>query len=508
MKVAFLGNFRFPFTTETHIANTLEEMGHEVTRRQEDEFDWTPPEADLVMWQRTWGLDEEAQTRMLKQLERNNIPTVAIHLDRYWDLDREHQIHDLPWWRCRWVFSADGGNQERFKAAGVNHHWLRPAIYEAECRRGTKSSQYTKDVAFVGSFQHYHDEWPWRKELIRWLDATYRQKFRIWPRGRAVRGKQLSDLYASVKVVVGDSCFANTARNYWSDRPYETLGRGGFLLFPKVDGLNRDYEDNVHLRLYEVGDFKGLKELIDYYIQADDERNEIRTRGFEHTKRFHTYRHRMAEMLDVINGRPGLGDLIAVREGSMDGLVAREIFDENVYRFDPRELPPYPVVVDIGANVGTFSILAASHGAQVIAVEPLAENVERLKHNLNGHNVRIIEAGAGWSGEVETVGEGTGAYTRPGSGTPSLTLSELFIQENLTHVDFMKVDCEGCEYELFQDAPLDKIDRISMEFHSTQMRHRPIPEGLGELVTRLAEYGRVEIVGKPSLGGMLFWRRF
>lgn len=502
--IAYAGNFRFPFTTETHIAATLEDLGHTVIRLQEDEFDWTPPEADLVMWQRTWALDKDAQTLMLKQLEKNNIPTVAIHLDRYWDLDREHEIHDSPWWRSKYVFSADGGNQERFKAAGVNHHWLRPGVFAPECVKGSLKGQYRKDVAFVGSWKNYHAEWPWRQELIQWLEATYRQRFRLWPRGNAIRGRELSNLYASVKVVVGDSCFADTARNYWSDRPYETLGRGGFLLFPKVDGLNRDYEDNVHLRLYEVGNFKGLKELIDHYLSASDERKQISDEGFGHTRKFHTYHHRMREMFAVLAGESG--NEIPVRTGSMDGLVVREIFDENVYRYEPSELPPSPVVVDIGANVGAFSMLAASHGAKVIAVEPLPENVTQLKANLKGYNVTIIESAAGVSGEVEIEGHSTGAYTRPGTGTKSLSLAELL--KDLHHVDFLKVDCEGCEYDLFQDAPLNKIDRISMEFHSTEMRDRFIPERFGELVTRLAEYGHVTVMGKPSRGGMIFWRKF
>jgi FkbM family methyltransferase len=38
--------------------------------------------------------------------------------------------------------------------------------------------------------------------------------------------------------------------------------------------------------------------------------------------------------------------------------------------------------IDVGANIGTYSLLAASRGANVIAVEPVADSYERLVENI------------------------------------------------------------------------------------------------------------------------------
>ena len=49
-----------------------------------------------------------------------------------------------------------------------------------------------------------------------------------------------------------------------------------------------------------------------------------------------------------------------------------------------------------------------------------------------------------------------------------LTLADVVSKFNLDRIDFMKIDCEGAEYEIFKSAPasiLDRITTISMEFH-------------------------------------------
>lgn len=510
MRIAYLGNARVPWTTENHVASSLEELGHEVIKLQEGEVRAvevaglvTDHGADLFLWTQTYNLAEAGGTReeragMLDALKANGVPTVAFHLDRYWGLSREHQIFEEPWFQnCDFVFSADGGNQERFQEAGVNHYWLKPAVYGPECVQGEPKGRYKADVAFVGSSRTYHPEWPWRQELIAMLQEEYGRRFRLWPQGRSVRGSNLSDLYASTKVVVGDSCFAGQCRDYWSDRVAETLGRGGFLLFPRVDGLEADFIDGEHLVLYEAGDAAGLKALIDRWLRDPEGRDRIRLAGHEHVKAHHTYVHRMQEMLGVL--LPGLW--------GADSSIVREIFEENVYRWNPSELPPNPVVVDVGANVGVFSSLALQSEARVVAVEPFSENVERLKANLDGQ-VMLVAAAMGQSGAVDVkpgASDRSNATTAPGTEVRSMTLTELMAECSLDHIDFLKVDCEGCEYEMFKEAPLDRVDRIAMEFHNAPMR--PVDDFDG-LIHRLAEYGHVEILGRPSVGGYIFWRRY
>lgn len=313
MKIAFLGNFGPSHSTECHLALSMEELGHEVVRIQEGEtravdVPGLVEGCDLFAWTQTYSLAEQGGTRaeraqMLDAIKALGIPTIAVHLDRYWGLEREQQITDEPWWHSDIVFSAEGGAEELFRAAGVNHRWFQPGVLAAECVPGRTRQQFAAPVCFVGSYS-YHPAWSYRPELIQWLRVTYGRQFRLWPRaGRAIRGQLLNDLYASTTVVVGDSCLApmpdgSPVTNYISDRVPETLGRGGFLIHPHVDGIfSEHYQDGVHLRTYELGDFGHLKALIDYYLAHPEKAREIAESGQAHVREHHTYTVRMAEVL-------------------------------------------------------------------------------------------------------------------------------------------------------------------------------------------------------------------
>ena len=83
-----------------------------------------------------------------------------------------------------------------------------------------------------------------RSRLVKWLRKNYDRQVKFWPEPNqhAVRGDDLTDLYASVKVVVGDSCLVpkpdgSPMTHYCSDRIPETLGRGGLLLHPVVEDV-------------------------------------------------------------------------------------------------------------------------------------------------------------------------------------------------------------------------------------------------------------------------------
>lgn len=324
MKIAYVGNFQprtdrgEPFSTESHISATLEQMGHEVLRIQESKTNAAHAEvsaiqfgADLFLWTRTWPEKlRDGGPRLLEVMRNAGIPTVAYHLDLYAGLPRSKDIDSEPWWRCKYVFTADGGSDEFWKAHGINHVWAPPGVYGPECYVATDGPGYYPgryDVLFVGSgASGYHPEWPYRKQLIDWLRATYGDRFACFGRGNpveCVRGKALNELYASSKVVVGDSlCLGFTHERYWSDRVPETLGRGGFLVHPHVEGLHEAYAYGKHLVAYEYGDFGGLRHIIDFYLAHDAEREEIRRAGHEHVRANYTYAHRMRAMLDYVGG--------------------------------------------------------------------------------------------------------------------------------------------------------------------------------------------------------------
>lgn len=158
------------------------------------------------------------------------------------------------------------------------------------------------DVIFVGA-KNYHAEHSYRPNLINWLQTTFPQQFYLFGGDGlgVVRGDRLNKLYASTKVVVGDTlCLNFDYPYYWSDRIYETIGRGGFIIHPYIKGIEEHFENGRHCVFYQYGDFEHLKSLIEYYIEHDEEREKIRIAGHEHVKANHTYKHRWQQILSEI----------------------------------------------------------------------------------------------------------------------------------------------------------------------------------------------------------------
>lgn len=118
-------------------------------------------------------------------------------------------------------------------------------------------------------------------------------------------------------------------------------------------------------------------------------------------------------------------------------------------------------VVDFGANVGWFSLLAASKGHQVIAIEPMESNRKALMQSiaLNRFDDSIELTGAALGdgnplapkevcigSKVKGSNTGNGETTEKSNDcaevVPVMTLSSIIGKRK---VDFLKADCEGCE---------------------------------------------------------------
>ncbi len=147
-----------------------------------------------------------------------------------------------------------------------------------------------------------HKEWPYRNQLLTWLKNTYKHRYTKYGHPeRTVRDLELNQLYVNSDVVVGDSlCLGFNHPYYWSDRVYETLGRGGFIIHPYIKGMEEEFTDGENIVFYEYMDFPGLKSKIDYYLSHEEDRERIRYNGHEFVKRNATYHNRLTQMLDII----------------------------------------------------------------------------------------------------------------------------------------------------------------------------------------------------------------
>jgi len=94
---------------------------------------------------------------------------------------------------------------------------------------------------------------------------------------------------------VGDHCFAGAPR-YSSDRLYETVGRGGFIIYPETEGVT---EEIPGLVTYKPQDMRDLVSKINFWLADENQAERIRRRNEAHewVKKNATYTNRMQTLL-------------------------------------------------------------------------------------------------------------------------------------------------------------------------------------------------------------------
>src|ERR1700744_6152126 len=120
-----------------------------------------------------------------------------------------------------------------------------------------------------------------------------------------------------------------------------------------------------------------------------------------------------------------------------------------------RELRDGGLFVDVGANVGTYTIWAAELGAEVIALEPAADTFRLLQENiaLNRYPVTAVRAAAG--DHCGTARFTAGLDTGNRLSSDGTALADLVTIDSLVggrRVAGMKVDVEGFELDVLRGA--------------------------------------------------------
>lgn len=140
------------------------------------------------------------------------------------------------------------------------------------------------------------------------------------------------------------------------------------------------------------------------------------------------------------------------------------------------------VVVDVGANIGWFTLLSGKRVGNmglVLAFEPEPDSFALLTHSIEINGLtnicaypmwvasrpgeRLLYSGLDKLGTIQPV-ERTGK-------TPimvrAITLNQTLKEKGITHVSLIKIDTEGAEPEVLEGASdyLDKTDNIIMEWN-------------------------------------------
>lgn len=153
------------------------------------------------------------------------------------------------------------------------------------------------------------------------------------------------------------------------------------------------------------------------------------------------------------------------------------------------EIRPGERVVDVGANVGAFAVLAANRGASVEAYEPHPETFVHLERNTAGLDVRCARAAVvgqappGRTVALEPSGESDTRHRvgERGIEVPAVGMAEVIAAAGC---DLLKIDCEGAEFELVESpAPeaWNAVRRVVCEVHPWAGEVEDLARGLERL---------------------------
>lgn len=148
------------------------------------------------------------------------------------------------------------------------------------------------------------------------------------------------------------------------------------------------------------------------------------------------------------------------------------------------EIKPHDTIVEIGGHIGSFSVYAAGKASQgrMLVYEPDPENFTYLQKNINLNKLSnitpkkmavAVEKGTRmfFPSTVNTAESSMYKSKKRNQGiqVPTTTLSQIFEEHTITFCDFLKLDCEGAEYEILFNTPvlyLNRIGKIAMECHN------------------------------------------
>lgn len=193
------------------------------------------------------------------------------------------------------------------------------------------------------------------------------------------------------------------------------------------------------------------------------------------------YRHHFSQMRPPLELETTFDDNVRIITSLSDHIESQVFWqgfqeaDEGVVRLLKRHLPVNGIFVDIGANVGTFTLVAARRAlrGEVHAFEPSAHHFARLSRNVTLNrfeNVVLNQKGLydqpgeavlflpSKAGEMNNSGAAS-LYTRGGSEVQQFSeaialvrLDDYVRDRAITNLDIIKIDIEGAEIRALEGA--------------------------------------------------------
>ena len=202
----------------------------------------------------------------------------------------------------------------------------------------------------------------------------------------------------------------------------------------------------------------------------------------------------------IIKSKSGL--IIKIRVNSTDLMALIHVWIIEEYRNNDFQIKNNDVVIDIGAHIGLFALYASQfckHGT-ILCYEPIKENYELLLENISLNKITNIKSFNLAVSKEKTplkifLNNDESGHSMFGNSenfilVNSTSLDEIFKKNKITQCEFLKLDCEGAEYEIIQSLSPEVFPRISkmvIEYHLADKRS----DLLNKLINTLKNYSYI-----------------
>ena len=190
---------------------------------------------------------------------------------------------------------------------------------------------------------------------------------------------------------------------------------------------------------------------------------------------------------------------IKIRKNSTDLIALTHVWLIGEYQRKKFEIKNNDVIIDVGGHIGLFSLYASQFckTGSIFTFEPMPENFQLLSENVslnNLSNLKIFNLAVSNSNSSrklylneDAAGHSMFSESSQSITVNSISLKQIFDDNDIIHCDFLKLDCEGSEYEIIKNLPKEyfpKIKKMIIEYHMADTH----PELLSELMEILKSH--------------------
>ncbi|EKD94214.1 MAG: SAM-dependent methyltransferase [uncultured bacterium] len=182
--------------------------------------------------------------------------------------------------------------------------------------------------------------------------------------------------------------------------------------------------------------------------------------------------------------------LITLRANTPDRGIFNEIFYYKFYNPKNFEIYNNDTIVDVGAHIGLFGLYATScaKNVKVYCFEPSIINYQLLNKNIMNNNLQLIKTfnlAVNNSNKKEKLyldnsNDSHGFYSKSIDNqfttVNCISLEKIIENNKIKKINLLKMDCEGCEYNILYNLPnkiFEIIEKIVFEVHIKKSNHDP-----------------------------------